>query len=676
MPRLDVQKKTLGQLCRFENGSAFRPEDWGSHGLPIIRIQNLNGSTDFNCFERSSEGHVVVNPGDLLFSWSGSRGTSFGPFRWNGAKGLLNQHIFKLHLTSGVDPSWLFQSLKHLTPTIEQDAHGASGLVHIKKSELEGYELLTPPLPEQRRIAEILDTLDRTIEGTQRVIEKLQASRQGLLHDLLKRGLDERGQLRDPEQNPQQFESTELGILPRDWNVTQLQNVAHKITDGDHHTPKRASSGVLLLSARNVLNGELALDDVDYVPEQEYQRMIRRCFPEPGDILISCSGTIGRVAAIPAGMRCCLVRSAALVKLNQTQLTTRFAEWALRSSGTQAQIRNTQLQAAQPNLFQGAIQQLIIPLPSVDEQARIAGLLDGFQNRVDTELSKLDKLQALKRGLMDDLLTGRVRVPLPAAEVEDSDAGHPLRPAAQIAVPEDFPVIPTMPALVPQPAMYRAAAGADTQAMSEWTRQLVEAVQGQRVATYTPDALDAVLPELMGLTSDRQGLLKVPDVLSKAGVRFMLLPHTSQSKTNGAAFYLDEPGRTQPVVGLSLRYPYLDVFWFNLLHELAHIRLGHAPVPEESLEEYDTSSPDEQAANGWAQDLLIPPDEWQAFFARHPASDPQLFHLARRVGRHISIVAGRYGHETKNWSRVNPPKLRPNVTAELKALSNKLTGEP
>ena len=210
--------------------------------------------------------------------------------------------------------------------------------------------------------------------------------------------------------------------------------------------------------------------------------------------------------------------------------------------------------------------------------------------------------------------------------------------------------------------------------MTQWTRQLAEAVQGQQVGLYSPEALDAVLPELLALTIDRHGLLRVPEVLAKAGIRFMLLPHPDGSKANGAAFYLDEK-RRQPVVGLSLRFPYLDVFWFNLLHELAHIRLGHQPVPDESLEQYDQHSPDEQAANRWAQDTLIPPQDWQELYARHPVSDQQLLALARKLGRHVAIVAGRYGHETGNWGRVNSPKLRPSAVAELKELGQQLKGK-
>ena len=82
-----------------------------------------------------------------------------------------------------------------------------------------------PPLPEQRRIAEILDTVDEAIRRTEQVIAKLQQMKQGLLHDLLTRGIDENGELRDPERHPEQFKDSPLGRIPREWEVGPLERL-------------------------------------------------------------------------------------------------------------------------------------------------------------------------------------------------------------------------------------------------------------------------------------------------------------------------------------------------------------------------------------------------------------------------------------------------------------------
>ncbi|MCB8978612.1 MAG: restriction endonuclease subunit S [Ardenticatenaceae bacterium] len=261
------------------------------------------------------------------------------------------------------------------------------------------------------RIADILDTVDAAIQQTGQLIAKLKQVKAGLLHDLLTRGLDEHGNLRDPEVHPEQFKVVDgYGRVPKDWEFVQIKDIAVQVTDGDHHTPQRSESGILLLSARNVLNGVLDLTDVDYVPKSEYLRMIKRCHPEAGDILISCSGTVGRVCAVPEGLRFALVRSVALIKFYDSRINSRYAEWVLRSNIVQSQIIASQRQAAQPNLFQGPIKDLFLPLPSILEQQTIVEILDGNESRIRAEEAYRDKLQAIKQGLMHDLLTGKVRV--------------------------------------------------------------------------------------------------------------------------------------------------------------------------------------------------------------------------------------------------------------------------
>ena len=273
---------------------------------------------------------------------------------------------------------------------------------------IESVEILTPPIKEQTQIATILSTIDRAIEQTEALIAKQQRIKTGLMQDLLTKGIDENGNIRSEETH--KFKDSPLGRIPVEWEVKTINDISIKITDGDHHTPKRSIDGIFLLSARNVLNGSIDLSDVDYVPEYEYQRMIRRCYPESGDILISCSGTIGRVCEVPTWLKCVLVRSAALVKLNKSEIQPRFAEWVLQSDLLQTQIQISQRQAAQPNLFQSEIASLNFAKPMLYEQVKISKTLDQHQSLIKRETLSLEKLKILKTGLMQDLLTGKVRV--------------------------------------------------------------------------------------------------------------------------------------------------------------------------------------------------------------------------------------------------------------------------
>src|SRR5690606_33484545 len=90
--------------------------------------------------------------------------------------------------------------------------------------DLVAFPICLPPLPEQRRIAAILDTLDEAIRQTEALIAKLKQIKRGLLHDLLTRGIDDNGELRDPERHPEQFRDSPLGRVPRGWMVSRLEN--------------------------------------------------------------------------------------------------------------------------------------------------------------------------------------------------------------------------------------------------------------------------------------------------------------------------------------------------------------------------------------------------------------------------------------------------------------------
>ena len=177
--------------------------------------------------------------------------------------------------------------------------------------------------------------------------------------------------------------------VPVGWSWCQLDEVSWKITDGEHLTPKREVNGRFLLSARNVLNGRIDISDVDFVGDAEFERMRRRCDPNKNDLLISCSGSVGRVAIVDADETYVLVRSAALVKPVHADEIAPFLSKALISSFLQNQMGIRSKSAAQPNLFIGSIRQLLIPLPPLAEQRRIVA-------KVDELMALCDKLEAAR----------------------------------------------------------------------------------------------------------------------------------------------------------------------------------------------------------------------------------------------------------------------------------------
>lgn len=148
--------QALGDVCDLINGFGFKPQDWRESGLPIIRIQNLNGSSQFNYFSGDVDRKFRVKNGDLLFAWAGVPGVSFGARIWEGQDAVLNQHIFRILPKEGVNQRWLYEILNHITPAIERRAHGfKTSLLHIKRSELVKMVVKVPPKHIQQEIAKI-----------------------------------------------------------------------------------------------------------------------------------------------------------------------------------------------------------------------------------------------------------------------------------------------------------------------------------------------------------------------------------------------------------------------------------------------------------------------------------------------------------------------------------------
>ena len=189
--------RRLNHLTRFHNGLAFKPDDWSGDGVPIIRIQNLNGSDEFNYTIRQDlPVFLLIRPGDLLFSWSGNRGTSFGAYVWDrDFSGYLNQHIFKLDGYS-LDRGYFAHLLRAVTKHVEENTHGIIGLVHITKPDLGRILVPVAPSEEQPRIAQAIEDslarLQAALHRIQRQSELIQGYRTRLIADVVTGKLDVR----------------------------------------------------------------------------------------------------------------------------------------------------------------------------------------------------------------------------------------------------------------------------------------------------------------------------------------------------------------------------------------------------------------------------------------------------------------------------------------------------
>ncbi|NUT88435.1 restriction endonuclease subunit S [Pseudomonas corrugata] len=306
--------------------------------------------------------------------------------------------------------SWLYHALPRAALSVVTD-NAVKGAT-LNKAKMAEMTVQLPPITEQSKIALILDTLDTTIRETEALIDKLKAVNQGLLHDLLTRGIDANGQLRPPKSEaPQLYKESQLGWIPREWEAVELSQLIdpkRPVVYGILMPGYGYTGGVPVVKVKDIYDGKIHLNDL-LLTCPKIDREYSRSRLKTGDLLFTIRGTVGRTAFVPP----------ALNSANITQDTARLAV-----VGTDARYLRAYLGMAVPRRFiathtlgvavQGInlrdVRRIPIALPSALEAKAIADEIQSQEQRLESESLSAAKVRRVKAGLMDDLLTGRVRV--------------------------------------------------------------------------------------------------------------------------------------------------------------------------------------------------------------------------------------------------------------------------
>jgi type I restriction enzyme S subunit len=298
-----------------------------------------------------------------------------------------NQGFKSIIPNAETDSLFAYYRIRTLKSEMVRLASGTTFL-EISKADFSRIRTHRPKPPEQSRIALVLDTVDEAIAKTEAVIAKLRHVRAGLLHDLLTRGLDAHGQLRDPIANPEQFQASPLGQIPKEWEVTSLGK-ALSMQAGEMLTSEDISvAGTYPVFGGNGIRGYTSR----YTHDGGYA-IIGRQGALCGNIVLAC----GKFFATEHAVVC-------------TPLKKISAGW-LACYLAQMNLNRFSESSAQPGLSVHKISFQKIALPGFDEQTAIEAQLNAVDDSLKAEENEKGKLHQLKSGLMTDLLTGRVRVP-------------------------------------------------------------------------------------------------------------------------------------------------------------------------------------------------------------------------------------------------------------------------
>ncbi len=313
-----------------------------------------------------------------------------------------------------VEPRFLWRKLIwfYRQPMLLTFQQQTTGIINLKFEEYLNAVIEVPAdLAEQRAIAQILDTLDTAIRETEALIDKLKAVKQGLLHDLLTRGIDANGQLRPPQSEaPQLYKESPLGWIPREWEVMPLSEACTHIVDCPHSTPHFQDEGALVARTMHIKDGVFLEKMASRVSTREYRERIARLEPASGDLIFTREAPVGEACVIPEGMQICLGQRVMLLRPQTGKLTSTYLLAQIYSGSVKDRIALLTSGTTNPHLNVSEVKRFEIPLPSAEEQTLIADRISSLEDRIQFERAQLEKLLQQKSGLMDDLLTGRVRV--------------------------------------------------------------------------------------------------------------------------------------------------------------------------------------------------------------------------------------------------------------------------
>lgn len=344
-----------------------------------------------------------------------------GKTAWPTIAVAINQDIKALFPTADTDYRYLFRILQFAEPRAEALAVGST-VIGIR---IEDYLNIAVPLAnssDQPVIGKVLDTLDTTIRETEAIIDKLKSVKRGLLHDLLTRGIDENGELRPSRSEvPTQYKESELGWVPIEWEVLPAEEVCEAVIDCKNRTPPETNSGHAVIRTPNVRGGRFVKNGLLFTDSHSYEIWTQRGKPRANDVLITREAPVGEACLLPEEIGpACLGQRMMMYRPDSTKMNSEFLLAALLSDTVQQRLLDLAGGSTVGHVKVGDIRNLSIPIPSPEEQAMIATRYFAFEEKVLSEEEELAKLLQLKSGLMDDLLTGRIRVTPLLDDLEDA----------------------------------------------------------------------------------------------------------------------------------------------------------------------------------------------------------------------------------------------------------------
>ncbi|EBP3940648.1 restriction endonuclease subunit S [Salmonella enterica subsp. enterica] len=373
------QRCQLGDVLTLINGRAYKKEEMLTEGVPILRIQNLNGGNKWFYFNLDLAEDKYCYKDDLLYAWS----ATFGPYwsKWD-HKLIYHYHIWKIETSSVLYKQFAYYALWNITEALKASAHGVA-MPHITKAGMEAWEIDLPPLTEQKVIAEKLDTLLAQVDSTkarlERITQILKRFRQAVLASVV---------------------CGKLSKNTGQWKTYSLKSICTSISDGDHQAPPKSETGIPFLVISDVNKGQIDFENVSrWVPESYYESLKEIRKPFQNDILYTVTGSYGIPVIVNTTKPFCFQRHIAIIKPNSSLIDYKFLAFYLESPQIFKHASDVATGTAQKTVSLSSLRNFELSVPSLEEQAEIVrrveqlfAYADTIEKQVNNALTRVNSL--------------------------------------------------------------------------------------------------------------------------------------------------------------------------------------------------------------------------------------------------------------------------------------------
>jgi len=409
---VDWEVKRLGDTASNEKysftggpfGSDLKEDSYTDDGVRVIQLQNIGDGkflNEYKIFTSEEKAGQLKNcniyPGDIIIAKMADPVARACIIPDEDKRYLMASDGIRLSINKEkYDVNFMLYAINSPNLRKNAESHRGSTRLRIGLTELRNLLIAIPPLKDQKKIAEILTTVDEAIEKTDQIIEKTKEVKKGLMQKLLTRGIGHK-----------KFKKTEIGEIPEEWEVIRLKDITQNFYNGG--TPDTKIKDYWDGNIPWITGADFEDQKIKqfrrYITDEGVKNSATNVVPK-GNLLVVTRTGVWKLAIAPFDIA--ISQDITGVILNLEKVLPQYIYWYLgyKSSRLRSIIQGTSING----LLREDLEIFPIVLPKIDEQKQISHILFSVDDEIEKESERMGQLMALKKGLMQVLLTGKIRV--------------------------------------------------------------------------------------------------------------------------------------------------------------------------------------------------------------------------------------------------------------------------